>query len=181
MLLLKEALPPLWRENISPPRFFAGIRQSCVAILLNPAHFLFLTRLHRLERNINGLGCVSQVKFSSFAKVLFFLEPPLASEDRLLILGCGAGACVMTSALLYRLNQIQGMDLMQARTDSCKLYTTAIHHNVGIAVCFQCFPTRKRAAIQESNVRNQEANGGDDMDHSQTRARIGATSAYPDT
>lgn len=56
----------------------------------------------------------SQVKFRSFAKLLFFLNPQ--PEDRLLVLGCGAGTCVMASALLHDLGQIQAVDSSQART-----------------------------------------------------------------
>lgn len=74
------------------------------------------------------------MKISSFAKVLFFLEPRVSSQDKLLVLGCGAGACVMAGALLYSLDQIQGMDLMQVRTGY--LYSTEIHHGVGIAVLY---------------------------------------------
>lgn len=55
-----------------------------------------------------------QVKFRSFAKLLFFLDPQ--PEDSLLVLGCGAGACVMASALLYELGKIQAVDSNQART-----------------------------------------------------------------
>ena len=50
--------------------------------------------------------------FLSFAKTLFFLKP--SSEERLLVLGCGAGICVMASALLYDLQEIRGMDLKEA-------------------------------------------------------------------
>lgn len=57
---------------------------------------------------------VSQVKCRSFAKLLFFLNPQ--PEERLLVLGCGAGTCVMASALLYDLGRIQGVDPVQART-----------------------------------------------------------------
>ena len=53
-----------------------------------------------------------QVEFLSFAKTLFFLK--LSSEDRLLLLGCGAGTCVMASALLYDLREIRGIDLKEA-------------------------------------------------------------------
>lgn len=57
---------------------------------------------------------LSQVKFRSFAKLLFFLDPQ--PEDRLLVLGCDAGSCVMASALLYDLGQIQAVESMQARS-----------------------------------------------------------------
>lgn len=70
-----------------------------------------------------------QVKFHSFAKLLFFLRP--TPEERLLVLGCGAGNSVMASALLYRWHQIQGMDLMQARAmprmrDASAWYASAL-------------------------------------------------------
>lgn len=52
------------------------------------------------------------MEFLSFAKTLFFLK--LSSEDRLLLLGCGAGTCVMASALLYDLREIRGIDLKEA-------------------------------------------------------------------
>lgn len=54
-------------------------------------------------------SCLIQVHFRSFAKLLFFLEPRPTPDDRLLVLGYGAGVCVLTAALLYNLCQIQGI------------------------------------------------------------------------
>eukprot|EP00903_Cladosiphon_okamuranus_P008399 g8075.t1 len=59
-----------------------------------------------------------EVKFRSFAKLFFFLDPQ--PEDRLLVLGCGAGACVLASALLYELGKIRAVDAMQSCLDQTR-------------------------------------------------------------
>ncbi|CAM9709258.1 unnamed protein product [Ectocarpus fasciculatus] len=61
-----------------------------------------------------------QVHFSSFAKLLFFLEPRPAPNDRLLVLGYGAGVCVLTTALLYNLHQIQGISVVEGDIDEAR-------------------------------------------------------------
>lgn len=87
-------------------------RRGFLSSLLHPTVDLFLMPAKAPFTNIFGV-LVTQVKFRSFAKLLFFLDP--RPEDHLLVLGCGAGACVIASALLYDLCQIQAVDSIQAR------------------------------------------------------------------
>eukprot|EP00752_Nemacystus_decipiens_P012128 g10753.t1 len=59
-----------------------------------------------------------EVTFDSFSRLLVFLDP--TPEDRILVLGCGAGSCVVASALLYDVGQIRAVASFQAGLDETR-------------------------------------------------------------